>query len=240
MKLLKRFWAYFLSLAALVGFYVTVLPTEYAWLFWVVAGVALILAALTTAVPRVLAWLAAIRNYPRLLQTAAQSQTQNEHLRLQLRETGQLLEDRWSEGVDEGRKQVFGGLLAEDAPMLPAIIAISPAEDSPPVLIAKWPRQIDIVGARYRLEARATGNLRGIVEVTAQDETEDLCSLTCVDATNSAFWQHLADRALVDESPPTDTTLHPAVVDVSGAVVSPPPATAGRLVEIDKGRDADA
>jgi hypothetical protein len=218
---LKRFWTVALTLAGIVALYLAALPLDLIWVFWAVVGLSAVVAGVTVVGPALLTLATRIRDYPRLLKTAAVSKVETESLRTQVRGLKSDIATRWEEGVAEGRQQVIGGILATRSDDPPELTGIDVASDGTLVLVAKLTGSSAPVGARYRVEVRSTGANRGVVEVIGVDNGRGKMTLACMHSAVQAFWDHLADRASFDSSPPSDVELVPEMVEIDSLVTDP-------------------
>jgi hypothetical protein len=231
MEFIKRFWIYTGSMAGVVALYFGAVPLHLIWVFWVVIALAAFAAGAKMVVPRLVTYATRIKNYPALLRASGESQEANDRLRAELREAEAAVLVRWSEGVDEGRRQILGSLLAIEVTKIPSLTGIDLARDGRLLLLAPWLEGGPRVGARFSLSAASSGSTRGVIEVVDVNKAEGRISFLCVEEHNPAFWKHLLDRAAVNSEPPADVTLAAEIVEIDQLFASsmhiPPDDTGG-------------
>lgn len=207
---LASFWAYLASLAGVVALYMAADAGDILWAFWLVVAGAVVMTATTVLAPRSVDWSRKVRDYDRLLEAAGRLQDENERLSEMTDRLTISARDNWAAGVQEGYAQFRGALLAQSLGEAPELVGVQVIDDKP-ALVARWSRMVQApIGARFDLEVRNTGALRGVVEAYAYDEPRELLTLLCVRPEVPAFWQHLADRAEVETEPPKGLVLRPS------------------------------
>lgn len=201
-----------MSLAGLVGLYITAMSVHLTWAFWAVVAAAALVSIVTIIGPRILTWAEYIKKYPALLEAAGKHQVENSTLRSDLRASREESESQWSAGIAEGRREFYGGILSQQADKIPDLIGVDLTSEGSPVLIAQWSSESAVLGARFNVEAKNTGALRGIVEAIQIDSDRNVVSLLCIRPTSEKFWSHITQRAEFDTTPPADVELAPSSV----------------------------
>lgn len=207
---LKRFWSIAVSLAGLVGAYLGAVPLHIVWLFWVVVGCSVVIAAITILVPRTIDIATRVRNYPNLLNRSAMLIDENERLKGQLATLQEKSLKMREEGISEGNRQVIGAIVAAGhGPLTLKGVALRQGHL---LLIAESNGRGRVLHARYVLESELTGDVMGIVEVIAHDPDRKLITLECVNPMVRDFWDRLAENAVLDSSPPAGFRLVPSSI----------------------------
>ncbi|TFV72512.1 hypothetical protein E4P39_16300 [Blastococcus sp. CT_GayMR19] len=213
-KILARFWAVLVSLAGVVGLYIAAEVEDLLWAFWVVVAGALAITAATILAPRGFEWTKKVRGYDRLLELSGRLQVEIESLKESNRRATLEAEKNWSVGMEEGIRQVRGALLAQSLEHVPELVGVQ-AVNGDVAVLARWPDEHpEILGARYDLEVRTTGAVRGVVEARTYDQQRELVAFVCVGKKSSAFWTRLAERADVDTELPKGLALRPSALPV--------------------------
>jgi hypothetical protein len=190
-------------LAGIAGLYLGAKALHADWVFFAVlalAGVIVIIARLSW-VPR------ALRSYGPLLEQVANLQEQARAADEQLKSLSRPLRQNFEAGIAEGRAQVIGAIRSLGVSKLPEIRAIKDV-DGIPVIVARDQAQSGLsIGARFFVEDRETGEIKGVVEVTAINHSLNKAELSCVEYTVPRFWDTLLEKAMTDSSPPKSIQL---------------------------------
>jgi len=202
---LKRFWAVFVSLAGVVGLYLGAVQVKLTMAFWIVAAISAFAALVSIGGKSLLEALAKLRTYPRLLERAAQLETDVEALSSALNASKVELGEAREAGIAEGRAQIRGAILSSMTE--PPSLTLLGRFQEIFVLIAKYEESRPYPRTRYLVVGSETGEVKGCVEVVHIDDAKKSVFLQCVDAQDSEFWEHLAGRAGYDASPPVGVVL---------------------------------
>lgn len=208
---LKRFWVAAGSLAALAGGYLAAVPVHLVTVFWVVVAGGAAIAAVSVFVPRSIEYATRIRNYGLLLRRVAALESENQQLGSQLDSLKNTVNSRWEDGTREGRRQFLGAWLASAGGDL-TIVGLAAREDGV-LVVAKSNEEAPQNGARYYIESGLLGDVMGVVEVRAYDQTRDIIILACVEPRMPEFWKRLSESATFDPSAPPGVILTPYRVD---------------------------
>lgn len=202
----KRFWAAVLSLTGIVALYLTALPLHLLWVFWAVIGLAAAYAGISIGFPRVADWVKAVRNHPALLNAAATAEREAGRLRSELNAAETAANTQWSAGLEEGRRQIIGGILAARVVSPPQPVAVHNDAEGRTILVATCNDPNIEIGARFRLSASSAGVSRGVVEVVDIDDARRVSLCRCdLDRAFDRFWEYLAQKA------ETDTMVQPGL-----------------------------
>ncbi|MET8370568.1 hypothetical protein ABZU42_12665 [Micromonospora profundi] len=213
---LKRFWAVFGSLAGVVGLYLGAVQVKLTVAFWVVVAISAFVALVSIGGKWLFEAHAKLRTYPRLLERAAQLETEVEALSDALDASKDEREAALEAGITEGRAQIRGAILSSMTE--PPLLTLLGRFQEVFVLIAKYESSRPYPRSRYLVVGSETGEVKGSVEVVHVDDTKKNVFLKCVDAQNSEFWEHLASRQGYDASPPVGVEL--ARYDTSDVAVT--------------------
>ena len=214
---LLRFWAIAVSLATVVALYIAAAGGKVLGAFWFVVAVAVVGAGQSSFGRSVIELLVRIRNYPILLSRVASLESEVEELRAGVAQSNDLARSRWKAGRHEGRAEVRGAMLALMSPS-PTLMSIVNWAGELALVVSADP--LPMAGARYRVQAEVTGELKGVVEVVEVDVTKSVAFLTCAEPTASAFWAYLTDRFEYDPSAPAGVVLVPNISAVRPEVLS--------------------
>lgn len=132
----------------------------------------------------------AVRQYPKLLGRVADAEAEVEQLKSDLSVAVRRAAEAYIGGIREGWSDLSGRLMA-NVSEVPRLSAVS-ARNGLVTLTGDVPKGLR-VGTRLGYEMTATGELKGVVTVTAVDGVIS-CSLTCARAIDEEFWRGLADR----------------------------------------------
>lgn len=213
MRFLNRFWSAALSLSGLVALYLAALALSLVWVFWAVLGTSAIYAFVRVIAPRGLTYIEKVRNYDSLLEQAARSQTEVQRLHNDLKEVKADLTGQAAIALAEGRKELLGALLAGQASVTPSLLGLD-LVGTEVVVIASWTTDGGpAVGARYAMETKASGSLRGILEIVEVDREAGRARMACIKQVSEPFWLHLQEQAEINSNPPTDVLLSPTKVE---------------------------
>jgi len=211
MKMLRRFVAIFALLAGLAGAALGFDAVKALWIFWTVLGVSALIAILfgipKRAVDRILDIVQRIRLYGTVLTQLATAQEHEAELEGQLVMLTDHAESEYNTGLQEGRRQVIGALLASNVPTPPKPTGLSASGDDVLVIADYVPGNEPPVGARFELQVRGTGQVKGVLEVVELNEHEGCAILKCVDPCDPDYWEQLASRATGDFSAPSGVVL---------------------------------
>ncbi|WP_146167602.1 hypothetical protein [Micromonospora sp. MH33] len=202
---LKRFWTVAVSLAGIVGLYLGAAQVKLLLAFWLVIGLSAVIALFWTGGKTLLEVLTRVRNYPRLLERAAQLQTEVEALTGAIEATKEESRTAAEAAIAEGRAQMLGAILSSTSE--PPAISILGNHKGTFVLIAKYEHSRPEPQARFHVISSETGEVKGSVEVVHVDDSRRSVYLRCVDPQSPEFWQHLRSRVDYDASPPIGVEL---------------------------------
>jgi hypothetical protein len=216
---LKRFWAVFLSLVGLAGVYLTfreVGGDNWQWVFLAFVGAA----GLVAAWKLFLEVATRVRNYPALLNRAADLEERLTRAEERSSDLEANLVKRYEEGVEEGQLRVFGSLAAFQVPA-PRLTAISTSTGTL-TLIGRFDERRVPVGSRWVVEVVETGEQLGKVQAVALDDERRNVHLTVIEREHREFWNGLERRAHSDPTPPPGVRLVQAKYALPAAAQTPP------------------
>lgn len=219
---MKTFWAVVASLGGVAGLYFAVLPFHLLWVFWVIVGIASLVAIVKEGAPRILDYGVKIRDHPRILKAAAEYKSERDEALAALNDERAAREDAREAGIAEGHRQVIGVLLSGEVERMPVLHGKTLGPDGSLQLIGRSPSANLRVGARYNVVARTIGVNRGTVELVALNPENLRATFRCVDAYNEEFWARLEDLAAVDSSWPDDLELQQPEIGVEGIMLNNP------------------
>lgn len=210
---LTKFWAASASLAGIVGLGIGASSIHTLWIFLIVIGISTVFAAIASGAvnnigTRLLDVGTRLRNYPKLLEQIADLL---ERVRALQQETGRLTaaaEESFIAGINEGRSQKYGQIMALLFSTIPRLTSISIRENSL-VLLAEYEEgeSAPSTGFRYKVMVKNTEDERGVVEVVSVNEANRSLVLNCVDRRVPQFWDHLESKAIRDPSAPEGIVL---------------------------------
>jgi hypothetical protein len=204
-EFLKRFWTAAVSLAAVAGLYFAAAAKHVLLAFFVVVGVAVLAAGGSIFIHRYREIMKRLRTYPKLLARAGELEAEVESLKMQLKEQREAATLQISEAISEGRQQATGVVMSLMAP-IPILTGVE-SRNGKLVLIAEPDGKPPPLGARYFVESKLTGEIKGAVEVEAYDPARKFLFLGCIEFRVARFWDTLAEASTLDPSPPTGVTL---------------------------------
>jgi hypothetical protein len=190
-------------LAGIAGLYLGARAVNADWVFFAVLAIAAAIVAIIR-----FRWIPqAIRAYDPLLKQVAELQEQLEAVKRQLEGASRGRQSDYQAGISEGRAQVWGEIRSYSTDVLPEILAIKDADGTVAFLTPYTSKAGPETGARFFVEDRATGEIKGAVEVSYVDESQGRAELMCVERRVERFWDVLLERASTDSSPPATAHL---------------------------------
>lgn len=210
---LRNFWAWAGTLAGIAALYVGAQSIKKTQYFFAVIVVAVVLAGARPAFRLVTVLGIRVRNYPNMLTRLAEAESQIEESKKVHTSQVDAVEKARSDGIREGRAQVLGAALGEQLKELPAVTGIMD-DDGTIALVGACPaNSIPRAGTRLKVISEASGELKGIVEVTRVDEERSFACMRCVAPTAPRFWEHLSERVDYDDSPPKGVQLSRVAIE---------------------------
>ncbi len=211
-----------LFLATVAGLLIAADAAGYLIVGILVIALGFVWAAITVAYPRVIDIVTRIRNYPHLLQQAADLGAELTDVRERLRELEVALRTHHQQSVTEGNMQVIGAAFAHAAKLPLELVTISVDGTGTVILTGRYTQDSSIrLGARFEVQVVGTGERKGIVQVTRIDSDAGYVHMKCVERTAESFWTYLENRAVGNPSPPDGVKLAPAPFPFPGDAISP-------------------
>lgn len=204
-RVLVTFWTSLVSLAGVVGLFWAAQQLHLIFQFWLIVGLAVLLAIGRWTLPGAREWLRHARAYRGLLRAIGERDQKISGLEQDLSAALDHGPEEFKRGLEEGQRRVLGSFLAfrKEPPEIIGIVEY----DGGVALLAKDTDPPLPDGARFSVVVAHTGQPRGAVEVVAAAGLEGTAVLRCVEPTNERFWQALEERAAYDNSPPAGTAL---------------------------------
>jgi hypothetical protein len=204
---LRNFFGLMVALAGIAALYVGAVAIQKTLYFWIVIGASAVIAGVRPGFKGLTEIAIRFRNYPKLLERVTRSESEVEQLNIRLRDAGDNASKAWMLGLKEGYARTMGAILSLELESLPEIVGIAD-DDGTIALMGQYGKDsIPQAKARFKVVSRATGDLKGMVEVTRTDDERSMCLLRCVSPIVERFWQHLAERVSYDESAPSNVVL---------------------------------
>jgi hypothetical protein len=214
---LKQVGVWMGVLTGLAGLYLSAEAIHQTMWFWIVGGLALVLGGVPFVFKKTLEIATRVRNYPKLLRRVAEAESVHDSLVSQLETAKADAAERWRAGVKEGRAEVVGELLSQRVDV-PLLVSIAEA-DGDLMLVGKYQAgQRPLNGARFRLVANETGDIKGVVEVVQSDDSRRVVYLRCIDPRAPRFWSAMMERVAYDFSPPSHVSLATYGIDWTAEV----------------------
>jgi hypothetical protein len=167
-RFLTVFWSAVISLAGLVGLYLSAEAVNRTRLFWYVISLGVIVGC-TPLATRLIRRLAELvkkgKDYDRVLQQLAVQQTALEERNENVKELESQATKQFAAGVLEGQKQIIGAEITTQIGEMPKLIALA-QDRGRAVLVARHNEPDGVpLGARFLVEVQGTGSIKGAVEV---------------------------------------------------------------------------
>lgn len=204
-RFLKALGALLGLAAALVGAYAGAAAVHLTGAFWIVVPASVLLALVWATAPRGVEYATRIRNYPKLLRTAGAAEKSLERLEAELAEARSAMGEKYSRGYWDAVGRMQGTLLAHESGATVRLDAVT-VSDGLTVIGKIESGAVPEVGARFGVEAVATEEIKGVVEVVEHTDNNKLL-MRLVSATMKDFWESLASRAVLDPAFPAGYRL---------------------------------
>ena len=202
MKVLKLFWACFVSTGGVIATFIALDQIKLTWAFWVLVPVSVAATALFWYASNGVDMVRRIKDYPKLLIRVQAAEAAVDEGKIREANFADAIVTAMDRGMQEGREQVRGGLLSAQS-KIPNIVAtvefemqvsfLCESTDEPP-----------LEGARFLVVAANSGTIRGVVQTCYAGGAT---YLKCVEPSNPAFWEHLADKIDHDDTLPQGIKL---------------------------------
>lgn len=194
--------------AALVGAYAGAAAIDQTKPFWIVVPVCFLGAAAYGVGPRLLDYANRIRNYQRVLQSAAEADVSRDALERLLADVKSKGRALYAAGFSEGQARALGAFQAvvSGATLVPEAVS---ASDGLVVTARLEDGSLPDLGARFSVKAELTGDTKGILEVVGQVSSKRV-TMACVAAAVPEFWRRLAEQAITTPAFPHGFALTPA------------------------------
>lgn len=193
------FWGFVVALAVVGGMVLAALAIDALWAFFVLLGTAFVLTIGAKVAPLVRKYYGRIRDYPKLSVEVYSLREEIRILRIQAREERRR-------GISEGQKQVLGAASSSFAKM-PILVGVTKRNDQ--LLLAATALGSPPVTARYFVQTKLLGEIKGVVQVQSYDGTRNIVFLELVESRVPQFWQQLEASAVLDSALPNDIELAP-------------------------------
>ena len=207
---LSRFSAWALALATIGGLYLSALSLNLLPAFWVLMGAAIIIAVIPLLGRKLFNLGLRLWDYPRIQQKLDEALEEVEQLQVNIERGAEQIAAARELGLREGHAQSRGTILAFSVEVPIVYAAIN---DGGNVALAAKCRgeKLPERGARYFVIEAITGEIKGIVQVSATSagsiEPSSGVILNVVEPTSGKFWQHLAQRVEYDTTAPPGIEL---------------------------------
>ncbi|MFU8855051.1 hypothetical protein ACNAW0_29410 [Micromonospora sp. SL1-18] len=203
--ILKRFWAWAISLAGIVGLYMGAEQLRWVPVFWWVLAAAAVLGVIPAAGKRAFNIYSKVQAHPSLMEKVATLESETEALREKLAAAKKAAKESLQAGILEGRAQVIGAVLSEQVEP-PRLVGVAET-DGTLLLIGECRSDIPQKEARFTVIGQVVGEKKGAVEVIYVDQLKQSVHMQCIEETIPRFWSHLRERVSYDPSPPARVEL---------------------------------
>ena len=212
-RFLATFVSVFIVVLTVLGAYLAADAVKQVWTFWVALPVTAVLVPLVLYGRRFPVWFKRVRDFQRVLDSAAGYQKQVEQLELDVASAESRAERFYAEGVHAGRAEVLGSYRAAQSNAVLAVEGTSIADGDLRLFAKLTGGAPPLIGARFVWFSPVTQATKGVVEVLHVDSSTHLVQLSCVQRTTEAFWEHLEKTAETSTALPKDLVLRPATSD---------------------------
>lgn len=216
MEDIDRSLRWFLGIATVAGFLVGAIAVDLVWV-WVLC---LVVSLAVGFVPRRVSHVRrALHSYQPLLELVADLKQRLEQAQEEKRSASMSRYAAFQQGIEQGRAQVRGSLLSHLVKP-PVLEAVGNSGDSL-VLLGKTASASAVsVGARFKVVAEATREVKGSVEVIKVDASDGSVEMIPVERDVQRFWMALQEQAVIDPTVPPghrlDTYDPPALPNAGG------------------------
>jgi hypothetical protein len=212
-KVLRQYAAVFgFLMTVVIGGYLAAAIVNKNWVFWVCVPLALVITLIGRTGKTVGEYLTRFRNYPRLLAAVAASETKAEQLTADLAVATGLINDRYIEGIREGRAESAGAVFAavSNATLIPTGIAMVAGELR--LFTNVTDGKVPMEGARFDWIFLLSTEVQGTLQVVSTDLEKSSVVLACSKRLVPVFWDRLEHDAVVSSKVPEGLELRPTTL----------------------------
>ncbi len=210
MRWLHAFSYSLLALATLIGAYVGAVAIGRAWLFWVLAPVAVLISSVYALLPRLSLAAKALTNYQATVRYAAQLKQERDELLSRLAWQEQQHGDALLAANEEGRRLVVGLVQSVMAGVEMEVLGAAVREGQLVVVAKPVSGAVPAVGAVYAISHSVVQTRQGLLRVIELAQDQKAVLMECIHEDVPEFWAALKKEAVVKQ-------------ELAGLVLSIPP-----------------